>query len=754
MSDAFDGAAAAAGRVANELSGTVYGPSVQAGQIHGGIAVTVQAPTPEARPKPDQVPPLTAPFVNRTRELIALDRCLTATGEAGAVIALGLLTGLPGVGKTATACRWAQLSRDLFPDGQIYIDFAALRDGEGADVSEAVAQGLRALGVDNAYLPDSLAERTALFRTHSAGRRLLVVLDDVNHPAQVRPLVPKGPGSAVLVTSNARLGELALDGARSLPLDPLDGEGGLRLLAERCGEEAVAAERTAAERLVELCGGLPVALRVVAARLAASPRLTMTALAGELADETRRLSGMALRGTRGGQHAANAANAHSAYGARRGEHSVSAVLGPAYRGLEPPAARLYRLLGLLPARTFDLGTAAVAAGLDPSDAEPLLADLIEAGLLDVTPEGRFRQHDLVRLHARERAAEEEPEGARRALAERVVTHYLALTAFADRAIRADRLRVADLDAFLRGAPDPFAAGAAGPAPLDWLEAERPNILAVLRDAAGHALHTPVWQLAEVFTVLFLHRRHLADWRESLEIGAASATAAVVPAAEARLRSLLSRPLMDLGAYDRARTELEAAAACADVCGHTVLRASVQEFSGRYWDRFDPARAMAAYQLSLDLNTAAGEERGAAIAAYFLGCARDAGGDHRGALDTLRGAYDRLTACGDGRMAARALAALGAAHDHAGETEAATRALTEAARVLREGDATHYEAQALVVLADIVERTGGERATVRAHLTRAYEIYAAGGGLAAEELRERLDALGGLGGADEPGGQGG
>ncbi|MEV0277758.1 NB-ARC domain-containing protein [Streptomyces sp. NPDC050610] len=743
MSDVSDGRAAAQ-HVTNELSGNVYGPSVQAGQIHGGIAYTiVQPPGPESRPKPDQVPPLTARFVNRTRELTALDGWLSGSGAGGAGIGLGLLTGLPGVGKTATACRWAQLSRDLFPDGQIYIDFSALRDGEGADVSEAVAQGLRALGVDNAFMPDSLAERTALFRTHSAGRRVLVVLDDVNHPAQVRPLVPKGPGSALLVTSNARLGELTLDGARLMPLDPLDHEGGMRLLAARCGEDAVAAEPAAAERLVELCGGLPVALRVVAARLVASPRLTMTRLADELADETRRLTGMALRGEKRGE----------GRGEQRGEHSVSAVLGPAYRELEPAAARLYRLLGWLPARTFDHGTAAVAADLGPADAEPLLDDLVAASLLDVTPEGRYRQHDLVRLHARERAAEEEPEAGRRALTERVVTHYLALTALADRAIRADRLRVADLDGFLSGAPDPFADAdadadadtdlAAGPPPLAWLEAERANILAVLREAARYGLHTPVWQLAEAFTVLFLHHRHLADWKETLEIGAAAATESVAPAAEARLRSLLSRPLMDLGAYDRARTELEAAVACADVSGHTVLRASVQEFSGRYWDRFDPARAMAAYQLSLDLNTEAGEGRGAAIAAYFLGCARDAGGDHRGALDTLRDAYERLAERGDSRMAARALAAMGAAHDHAGETAAAVRALTEAARVLREGDATHYEAQALVLLADVEERTGGGRAAVRAHLTRAFEIYSAGGSPAAEALWARLEGLEGL-----------
>ncbi len=206
------------------------------------------------------------------------------------------LHGLPGVGKTATAWHWAAGARERYPDGQLYVDFAALRGRSGGDVSEAVAMCLRGLGVVDAYLPDSLQERAALFRTRTADWRLLVVLDDVGDPAQVRPLVPKGPGSAVLVTSTSGLGELALDGARILALKPLDPDGALRLLAEHGGER-IAADRDAAERLVDLCGGLPVALRIVAGRLATDPTLTAAALAAELADENSRLDALSLEGS-------------------------------------------------------------------------------------------------------------------------------------------------------------------------------------------------------------------------------------------------------------------------------------------------------------------------------------------------------------------------------------------------------------------------------------------------------------------------
>ncbi|GGP32112.1 ATP-binding protein [Streptomyces melanogenes] len=669
---------------------------------------------PEVRPF--QVPALTVAFVNRTADLSALDRCFGSGGtRAAAPVGIGVLHGLPGVGKTATACHWADRARELYPDGQMYVDFASLRAGTGGDVSEAVAMCLRSLGVSDDWMPRSLAERTALFRSHSAERRMLVVLDDVSHPAQVRPLVPKGPGSAVLVTSHGKLGELVLDGARLISLDPLDGDGGMRLLADRCGEDAVTAERAAAERLVELCGGLPVALHVVAARLLTDRRLTMTGLADELADEAGRLAGMSMRG----------------------ERQVSAVLGPSYRTLRPDAARLYRLLGWAPVSAFDTTTAAVAAGIDVPHAAELLEVLETASLLEGSPDGRYRLHDLVRLHARECAEREEADGERAALTRRVVTHYLALTALADRAIRADRLRIADLSGPLADIPDPFASPG-GPVPLEWLEAERTNILQVLRAAVQEQLHEVVWQLAEAFTVLFLHHRHLAMWRESLELGAAAAAADLMPAAEARLRSLLSRPLLDLGEDDRARAELEAAVSCAEIADHIVLRASVQEFLGRYWDRADPARAIEAYRRSLALNRRAGEARGAAIAAYFLGCAQDAHGDHADALTTLTRARDELLGCSDARMAARATAALGTVHDHLGDTQEALRALREAARTLHEQDATHYEAQALVRLADITERSGAPRSAARPYLVRALEIHEAGGSPEAQGLRERLD----------------
>ncbi|WP_307835316.1 NB-ARC domain-containing protein [Streptomyces adelaidensis] len=727
----------------NLVAGGVYhGPAFHGSHIHGDITFNVPSAPPSSSgvpARPDQVPSVTAPFSNRTADLAVLDRALGARAGASGSVGVGVLHGLPGVGKRTMARQWAHQAQGLFPDGQLYVDYAALRAqfgqvaAAGGDVSEALAMCLRTMLGSDDGIPGSLAERTNLYRSCSANRRFLLVLDDVDQPAQVRALIPKGPGSAVLVTSQGRLGELAMDGVRLIPVRPFDAHGGLALLTDRLGAEAVEAEPRAAERLVELCGGLPVALQIVAARLAAEDGLTMAALTAELDDEADRLARMTLEGE---------------------EFSVSAVLGSAYRLLPPDAARLHRLLGWLPIGTFDAGVAAVAADIDTGIAKRLLGVLAKASLVEAVGDGRYRMHDLVRLHARECAVAEEPASEEAALTERVGTHYLVLTAFADRALRRDRLRIADLSDLLRDATDPFVA-VGGPPPLDWLDVERHAILAVLRTAGRHGLHTLVWRLAEAFTALFLHRRYLGAWKESLELGADAAAAAAgsaqtagevaeATAAEARLRSLLSRPLLDLGENDRARVELETAVARAEAAGHLVLRASVQEFLGRYRDLFEPSRAAEAYRYSLELNALAEEPRGAAIAAYFLGCALDARGDHTEAMVTLCRARQDLASGAepDLRMAARVTAAIGVVHSHLGGTEDAIRELREATRALREQEATHYEAQALVQLADIAEHAGGHEALVRDSLRRAVEIHEATGNRLAESLRRRLEDLDG------------
>ncbi|MFG2780464.1 NB-ARC domain-containing protein [Streptomyces prunicolor] len=724
----------------SSVSGGVYhGPTLQGAHITGNITFEVPAPPPPGvRVRPNQVPALTYEFVNRHSDLDRLRDVFTAGRAGSGTVDLGVVAGVSGVGKSATAHRFAGLVQELYPDGQLYVDFAALRDQSGSapaavsDVSEALATCLVSLGVGKDAMPQTVEARRNLFRSCTTELRILLVLDDVTEPAHVRALIPKGPGSGVLVTTHAKLGELAVrDGAKLIALKPLDAHGGLALLGDFCPPGTVAADRAGAERLVELCGGLPVALRIVAARLVTEDGLTVAELVEELSDETDRLAGLSLPAE---------------------ELSVSAALGPSYRLLPPDAARLHRLLGWLPTGLFDAGVAAVAADIDVREAKRLLGVLASASLVERRADKRYAMHDLIRLHARERAVEEEPATEETALVGRVATHYLVLAALADRAIKKNRLRIADLSALLAEATDPFAA-VGGPSPLAWLDTERAAILGVLRAASRHGWNSLVWPLAEAFTALFLNRRYLDAWRESLELGVAAAVAVArsattageiteATAAEARLRSLLSRPLLDLGRRGEARIALESAVTAAETAGDVQLIASVLEFQGRYLDKYDPKRAVGVYERSLVLNEQAGQTRGAAIVAFFLGCALDARGDDIGALTALYRAHGALLADAepDVRMAARALAAIGAVHDRLGDTAAADRELREAVAVLRERDALHYAADPLVRRADIARRTGAGTDVVRGFLTDALAIYDGEGNPAAEELRRRIAEL--------------
>ncbi len=718
--------------ITNHLAGNVDGQLAQVGVVHGPITFNYHAvqgvPTPGGR-RPNQVPRPPRRFVDRHRTFAELDEVLAVTDSPGCPI--GVLNGLPGIGKRAAASQWAHSNHRRFPGGQLFADFARLRAGAGGDVSEALAGFLRALGVHEPHLPTGFADRTALYRDLSAERGgMLVVLDGVTRPAQVTALLPQGEGSALLATSTRRLGELALDGAALLQLDVLDPDSALELLSAVCGPRRIADEPEAARRLVELCGGLPIAVCLCGARLLTHRRLTVGELVAELTDEQSRLSRIAV------------SSDHE-------ERTVSAVLELAYRDLPATAARVYRALGHLPGLSFDTAVAAVAAGLGATEEAQEALDVLErASLLSVLEDRRYALHELVRLHARQASLAEDPPGTDRETVGRVLGHYRLLTVLADLAVRADRLRITD-PAEAAGATGTLAASGAeggGPSPfaaaddprhdaLCWLEAERSNILAVLRTAIAPDFARPVWQTAESFTVLFLHHRHLADWRESLELGIEAARRDGAVAAEARLRSLLSRPLLDLEQDERAREHLDTAERLAVESGHLALQASVQEFLGRYWDRHDPARAADAYRASLALNAEAGERRGEALARYFLGCAQSATGDHRAALATLDEARADLLALDDHRMAARALADIGRTKARLGDADGAVTALVQAADDLKKGEAFHYEAQAREDLAELL--TDPEEA--RASLRRALTIYEEGGSPRAAAVLARLTA---------------
>ncbi|MFE2050035.1 AfsR/SARP family transcriptional regulator [Streptomyces sp. NPDC059459] len=416
------------------------------------------AETTTAPVRPAQLPATVPDFTGRAslvRELSDVLASASGNGATGRVMAVSALAGIGGVGKTTLAVHVAHRARAAFPDGQLYVDLQGA-GGRSAEPETVLGSFLRALGTADSAVPDSLAERAALYRSVLDGRRVLVLLDNARDAAQVRPLLPGTEGCAALVTSRVRMVDLA--GAHLVDLDVMSPDEALALFTRIVGEERVASEREAALDVVGACGFLPLAIRIAASRLAARRTWTVSVLAAKLADERRRLDEL-----------------------QAGDLAVKATFELGYGQLEPAQARAFRLLGLADGPDISLAAAAAVLDLPVEDTEDLLESLVDTSLLESAAPGRYRLHDLVRLYARACAERDEhPPGERGAALSRLLDFYLA-TAAAVYAIERPGDRLVD---GLEPTAYPGLAFTEGPAALDWLYSEASPLLACVRQSAG------------------------------------------------------------------------------------------------------------------------------------------------------------------------------------------------------------------------------------------------------------------------------
>lgn len=405
--------------------------------------------------RPAQLPATVTDFTGRTAFVTELGEVLASAD--GRVMAVSALAGIGGVGKTTLAVHVAHQARSSFPDGQLYVDL----QGAGARASEPEAvlgSFLRALGTADSAIPDSLEERSALYRSVLDGRRILVLLDNARDAAQVRPLLPGTAGCAALITSRVRMVDLA--GAHLVDLDVMSPDEALALFTRIVGEERVAAEREAALDVVAACGFLPLAIRIAASRLAARRTWTVSVLAAKLADERRRLDEL-----------------------QAGDLAVKATFELGYGALEPAQARAFRLLGLADGPDLSLAAAAAVLDLPVEDTEDLLESLVDTSLLESAAPGRYRYHDLVRLYARACAErDEQPPGEREAAMSRLLDFYLA-TAAGVYAIERPGDRLVD---HLERTRYPGLAFSSPHTAQDWLYAEANCLMACVRQSVGTA----------------------------------------------------------------------------------------------------------------------------------------------------------------------------------------------------------------------------------------------------------------------------
>jgi DNA-binding SARP family transcriptional activator/tetratricopeptide (TPR) repeat protein len=493
-------------------------------------ALAVRVPVSAPAVVPRQLPAPPGFFSGRAGEL---DR-LTELGESGVISAIG---GTGGIGKTWLALQWAHRHLDRFPDGQLWVDLHGFDPaGEPVPAATAVRGFLDALGVAPAAIP---ADPQALYRSLTADKRMLVVLDNARDSGQVIPLLPGGSGCTVLITSRRRLtGLVTGHGAGSLDLGVLPDDQARELLARYLGERRLAAEPDAAAGLLACCAGLPLAIAMVAARATAHPGFPLAVLAAELQEAATRLDALET-----GDLTA----------------SVRAVLACSYRALEPRAAAVFGLLGLAPGPDIGVAAAASLTSLPSGQVLAVLRELESASLVHEHVPGRYRMHDLVRLYAAEQA------GPDRAALRRVTDFYT------DTARAASRLQ-----APCGGQPGREAEAMA------WFAAEHRCLLAAQQLALAQGWPGPAWKLALALNVFHRRGGHFREWIETWQAGLTAAAQLGRPAAESIALGWLGLACAQAGRPAEALDHLSRALGLAERAGDLARQAHHHIFLSVAW----------------------------------------------------------------------------------------------------------------------------------------------------------------------------
>lgn len=485
-------------------------------------------------PVPRQLPAVPRHFTGRAGDLRRLTALLPPTaGDDGGMrpgaVVIAVIDGTAGVGKTTLAVAWAHQVRELFPDGQLYVDLRGYDLGPPV-MADAVLDGfLRALGVSITELPPTVAERAALFRSLVDGRRVLMVLDNAGDAEQVRPLLPGSGSCMVLVTSRVNLAGLAVSaGAVRINLGRLPTEEAAALLRAVVGPDRARREPDAVAELVRLCARLPLALQVAGQRAATRPHTELADVAEELADEERRLH---LLSTGTDEHTA-----------------VRPVFSWSYHALPAGEARLFRLLGLHVGPDISVEAVAVLADVGAAEARHLLDGLTDTHLIEHTDRDRFALHDLLRAYARERVEADESPRARRQALLRLTGYYLHTAAAADQLLHPGRHR-AVTDA--TSPPRHRRALTTFDEALIWCETEKANLVAAVGAAAEAGLDAAAWQLANNLWSFYYLRKHWSDRITANQIGLACARRSGDLNGQARMLNGLAGALAGAGRFDDA-----------------------------------------------------------------------------------------------------------------------------------------------------------------------------------------------------------
>ncbi|MEV8626149.1 BTAD domain-containing putative transcriptional regulator [Streptomyces sp. NBC_01268] len=637
---------------------------------------------PSVRLVPRLLPAGPSLFVGREGEVDEARRLLGAEQPGPPTL---LVTGAAGVGKTAFAVRTGHLLAALFPDGQLHADLRGFGD-EPAEPFTVLGAFLRALGIPGGAVPAELTDRVHLYRTLLAGQRTLVVLDNAAAVQQVSDLLPSGVRCAAIVTSRTTMAELS---CRRLPLGVLDTGTGLDLLREMVGRDRTDAEPGPARAIVDTCGGLPLAVWVAGARLAARPGWPLAKVARALADEQRKLDELAV-----------------------GHIAVRASLELTYQQMTAATQHALRMIALLPEPSFAAWALAALLDTGLAEAEAVLDDLVEVHLVQVEAAGtsgiRYQLHDLVRLFSKERAEQDVPARHREAALTRLLSASLHLADLAADTLSVDFQGIPQLDLVTWRPPAAESAQLLGD-PLAWFTDERRFLIDVAERALEGARNVaPAAGLATALTTLFQVGSHFDDWERlqnrALEAALSSGdrhSAAKVHRCLGELTTILDRYPEALDHFEQALQRAEGQAPTYRASATAGL-AYVHRLLGQY------ASAVHHFEEAARLAESAGNVNCLVYATNGLGVIDLEQGRVEAAVERFTKCLRVSRAAGYRPGEAQALRCLGQSHRALGAHQAAADAYRRAAAISEDlGDrltATH----ATCWLGDVLVRQGEHR----------------------------------------------
>jgi tetratricopeptide (TPR) repeat protein len=636
--------------------------------------------------------PLSVPaFVGRHAEIANLD-LLLATEDDPAPVVVSVVSGPAGVGKTALAVHWAHRVRGSFPDGQLYINlrgFAAT--GSPVQPGEAIRTFLDALAVPSRQMPVGLTNQVGLYRSLIADRRILIVLDNARDAEQVRPLLPGGDAARVVITSrNPLLGLVVAEGARPLPLDTVSATEATELLRRRLGTERVDREPEAAAEIIARCGGLPLALALVAARIAAYPQSSLQGFIQELRTNATPLDLMTT-----GQDPAT---------------DLRHVFSWSYATLSEPGKVLFLLLGLHPGPHVSQASAASLSGWNQEGTKRTLAELHDAGLLTETARGIYTLHDLLHAYAQELAAREQSMADNEAAVHRLLDHYLFSAVNADKQLEPHRDPI-DIPAAHEGTVP--QAGHTRAAALQWFAQEYPVLLRVVEMAAAQGFDQHAWRLPWALVTYLDLQSHRDAFKATQSIAVAAAQRLGNAEAEGRALRHLANATIQMGDLDEADGYLQRALTVFERLDDAAAKANTHmnlsflcERQGRIEESNDHAAE------ALRLYRATGHRVGEGSALNALGYGHALLGDFQRALDCCQQALELDRANGNRKSEAHTSDSLGFIYTRLGDRPRAAQYFGQALSLFRESRDRYNEADALLKLGDISAEAGDDTAARR------------------------------------------